>query len=173
MCVDWQPKSGKQGTKGQKQILQENAQTLRFYLYCILTVNVRLMIILLVSHCELYLDRIFDQLYKLVFISIRIQLFHVVRLVGGDILITNQILYMYWVYCCVCRLSMPFQHFSSSGNHLQLSLWQVLVMTVMLCDICFNVHSTCNHHSDYWTQNSSINTWKTPCHHDIIKYMMW
>ena len=40
--IDWQPKPGKQGTKGQKQILQENAKTLRFYVYCVLAVNVGL-----------------------------------------------------------------------------------------------------------------------------------
>lgn len=34
------PQKGKQGTKGQKQILEENKQTLNFYLYIILGVNV-------------------------------------------------------------------------------------------------------------------------------------
>ena len=34
---------GKQGTKGQKQILEENKQTLNFYLYIILGVNVSIL----------------------------------------------------------------------------------------------------------------------------------
>ena len=35
-----QPTKGKQGTKGQKQILEENKSTLQFYLYVISGVNV-------------------------------------------------------------------------------------------------------------------------------------
>ena len=57
VCI-FQPK-GKQATKGQKQILEENKQTLNFYLYIILGVNVS---IVQIVHVQTLILGLVDQL---------------------------------------------------------------------------------------------------------------
>nr|CAB3267069.1 transmembrane protein 208-like [Phallusia mammillata] len=48
------PPKGKQGTKGAKQIKQENQQTLEFYAYIVIGVNVFQVIVQVASHYDIF-----------------------------------------------------------------------------------------------------------------------